>query len=62
VSHYSSTDVIHAGFKYYRAFSPHAEDNKESVAQEILTMAVLVLSGDIYPALGGLSWKNYINL
>lgn len=62
VSHYSSPGVIHAGFKYYRAFSPDAEDKKESVAQGILTMPVFVLSGDIYPALGGLSWKNYINL
>ncbi len=53
VSHYSSPGGMRAGFEYYRAFSQDAEDNKESAAMGKLTMPVLVLSGDIYPALGG---------
>jgi pimeloyl-ACP methyl ester carboxylesterase len=53
VSHYSSPGGMRAGFEYYRAFSQDAEDNKESAGQGKLTMPVLVLSGDIYPALGG---------
>jgi pimeloyl-ACP methyl ester carboxylesterase len=43
---------MRAGFEYYRAFSQDAEDNKESVAKGKITMPVLVLSGDIYPAFG----------
>jgi len=53
VSHYSSPDGMRAGFEYYRAFSQDAEDNKQSASKGKLTMPVLVLSGDIYPALGG---------
>ena len=37
----------------YRAFSQDAEDNKKSVAMGNLTMPVLVLSCDVYQALGG---------
>ena len=44
---------MRAGFEYYRGFSQDAEDNKESAAQGKLTMPVLVLSGDVYPSLGG---------
>jgi pimeloyl-ACP methyl ester carboxylesterase len=53
VSYYSSPGGMRAGFEYYRAFSQDAEDNKESAAKGKITMPVLVLSGDIYPALGG---------
>jgi pimeloyl-ACP methyl ester carboxylesterase len=53
VSYYSSPGGMRAGFEYYRAFSQDAEDNKESAAMGKLTIPVLVLSGDIYPALGG---------
>ena len=53
VSHYSAPGGMRAGFEYYRAFSQDAEDNKESAANGKLTIPVLVLSGDIYPALGG---------
>ena len=53
VSHYSSPGGMRAGFEYYRAFSQDAEDNKESAAMGKITIPVLVLSGDIYPALGG---------
>ena len=53
VSHYSTPGGMRAGFEYYRAFSQDAEDNKESAANGKLTIPVLVLSGDIYPALGG---------
>jgi pimeloyl-ACP methyl ester carboxylesterase len=53
VSHYSASGGMRAGFEYYRAFSHDAEDNKESAAKGKLTIPVLVLSGDIYPALGG---------
>ena len=52
VSHYSAPGGMRAGFEYYRAFSQDAEDNKESAANGKLTIPVLVLSGDIYPALG----------
>ena len=58
VSHYSAPGGMRAGFEYYRAFSQDAEDNKESAANGKLTIPVLVLSGDIYPALGGdLPWS-----
>jgi pimeloyl-ACP methyl ester carboxylesterase len=53
VSHYSAPGGMRAGFEYYRAFQQDAKDNKESAATAKLTMPVLVLSGDIYPALGG---------
>jgi pimeloyl-ACP methyl ester carboxylesterase len=53
VGHYSAPGGMRAGFEYYRAFSQDAEDNKESAANGKLTIPVLVLSGDIYPALGG---------
>jgi pimeloyl-ACP methyl ester carboxylesterase len=53
VSHYSAPGGMRAGFEYYRSFSQDAKDNKESAATAKLTIPVLVLSGDIYPALGG---------
>jgi pimeloyl-ACP methyl ester carboxylesterase len=53
VSHYSAPGGMRAGFEYYRAFPQDAKDNKELAATAKLTMPVLVLSGDIYPALGG---------
>jgi pimeloyl-ACP methyl ester carboxylesterase len=43
---------MRAGFEYFRAFPVDAEQNKESAKSKI-TMPVLVLGGDIYPALGG---------
>ena len=39
-------------FEHFRAFPMDAEQNKESAKSKI-TMPVLVLGGDIYPALGG---------
>jgi pimeloyl-ACP methyl ester carboxylesterase len=44
---------MRAGFEYYRSFPQDAKDNKELAATAKLTMPVLVLSGDIYPALLG---------
>ena len=51
-NHASSPDGLRAGFEYFRAFPQDAEQNKESAKSKI-TMPVLVLGGDIYPALGG---------
>ena len=51
-NHASSPDGMRAGFEYFRAFPQDAEQNKESAKSKI-TMPVLVLGGDIYPALGG---------
>ena len=51
-NHTSSPDGLRAGFEYFRAFPQDAEQNKESAKSKI-TMPVLVLGGDIYPALGG---------
>jgi pimeloyl-ACP methyl ester carboxylesterase len=50
--HASSPDGMRAQFEYYRAFPVNEEQNKET-AKNKLTMPVLVLGGDIYPALGG---------
>jgi pimeloyl-ACP methyl ester carboxylesterase len=44
---------MRAGFEYYGSFSQDAKDNKESATTAKLTMPVLILSGDVYPALGG---------
>ena len=52
VSKYSAPGAMRAGFEYYRAFPEDAEQNKESAKTKI-TMPVLVLGGDIYPAFGG---------
>jgi pimeloyl-ACP methyl ester carboxylesterase len=52
VSHYSAPGGMRAGFEYYRAFPIDAEQNKE-LSRTKLEMPVLVLGGDIYPALGG---------
>jgi pimeloyl-ACP methyl ester carboxylesterase len=43
---------MHGAFEHFRAFPVDAEQNKES-AKTRITMPVLVLSGDIYTALGG---------
>ena len=43
---------MHAGFEYYRAFPIDAEQNKV-LSETNLQMPVLVLGGDIYPALDG---------
>jgi pimeloyl-ACP methyl ester carboxylesterase len=51
-SYDSAPSGMHAGFEYFRAFPVDAEQNKESAKAKI-TMPVLVLGGDIYPALGG---------
>lgn len=39
-----------AGFEYYRSLPQDREDNKELAATAKLTMPVLVLAGEIYPA------------
>jgi hypothetical protein len=44
---------MRAGFEYYGSFSQDAKDNKESATTAKLTMPVLILSGDIYPDVGG---------
>ena len=44
---------MQAGLEYYRAFPQDAKDNIELAATAKLTMPLLVLSGDIYPALRG---------
>jgi pimeloyl-ACP methyl ester carboxylesterase len=51
-SHDSAPGGMRAGFEYFRAFPLDAEQNRESAKAKI-TMPVLVLGGDIYPALGG---------
>jgi pimeloyl-ACP methyl ester carboxylesterase len=51
-NHFSSPGGMRAAFEYFRAFPIDAEQNKES-AKDKITMPVLVLGGDIYPALGG---------
>jgi pimeloyl-ACP methyl ester carboxylesterase len=54
VSHYSAPGGMRAGFEYYRAFPIDAEENKELLtANGKITMPVLELGGDIYPAFGG---------
>jgi pimeloyl-ACP methyl ester carboxylesterase len=52
VRKYSAPGAMRAGFEYYRAFPVDAEQNRESAKNKITT-PVLVLGGDIYPALGG---------
>jgi pimeloyl-ACP methyl ester carboxylesterase len=51
-NHFSSPGGIRGAFEHFRAFPLDAEQNKESSTHKI-TMPVLVLGGDIYPALGG---------
>jgi pimeloyl-ACP methyl ester carboxylesterase len=51
-SHAVAPGGMRAQFEHFRAFPMDAEQNKES-AKSKLTMPVLVLGGDIYPALGG---------
>ena len=53
VSHYSAPGGMRAGFEYYRAFPQDAKDNIELAATAKLKMPLLVLAGDIIPALGG---------
>jgi pimeloyl-ACP methyl ester carboxylesterase len=52
VSHVSAPGGMRAAFEHFRAFPLDAEQNKES-SKDKITMPVLVLGGDIYPALGG---------
>ncbi len=52
VSHYSAPGGMRAGFEYYKALPQDAKEIME-LAKSKLTMPVLVLSGDIYPILGG---------
>jgi pimeloyl-ACP methyl ester carboxylesterase len=52
VSSYSAPGGMRAGFEYYRAFPVNAEQNKV-LSETKLQMPVLVIGGDIYPALGG---------
>jgi pimeloyl-ACP methyl ester carboxylesterase len=51
-SHVSAPGGMRAALEHFRAFPIDAEQNKESAKAKI-TMPVLVLGGDIYPALGG---------
>ena len=51
-SHVSAPGGMRAAFEHFRAFPIDAEQNKESAKAKI-TMPVLALGGDIYPALGG---------
>jgi pimeloyl-ACP methyl ester carboxylesterase len=51
-NHISAPGAMRAGFEYYRAFAVDAEQNRESAKTKITT-PVLVLGGDIYPAVGG---------
>jgi pimeloyl-ACP methyl ester carboxylesterase len=51
-NHFSAPGTAHGAFEHFRAFSADAEQNKESAKNKI-TMPVLALGGDIYPALGG---------
>jgi pimeloyl-ACP methyl ester carboxylesterase len=51
-SHVSAPGGMRAAFEHFSAFPIDAEQNKES-AKDKITMPVLVLGGDIYPALGG---------
>jgi pimeloyl-ACP methyl ester carboxylesterase len=50
-NHMAAPGAMRAGFEYYRAFHMGAEQNKESAKTKI-TMPVLVLAADVYPALG----------
>jgi pimeloyl-ACP methyl ester carboxylesterase len=50
--HAESPGGLRAAFEHFRAFPEDAEQNRES-AQNKITTPVLVLGGDIYPALGG---------
>ena len=52
VSHAVTPGGLRSQFEYFRAFPMDAEQNKESAKNKIM-MPVLVLGGDIYPALGG---------
>ena len=51
-SHVSAPGGMRAALEHFRAFPIDAEQNRESAKTKI-TMPVLVLGGDIYPALGG---------
>ena len=51
-SHVSAPGGMRGALEHFRAFPLDAEQNKES-AKVRITMPVLVLGGDIYPALGG---------
>jgi pimeloyl-ACP methyl ester carboxylesterase len=51
-SHAKGPGGMRGQFEHFRAFPMDAEQNKESAKNKI-TMPVLVLGGDIYPALGG---------
>jgi pimeloyl-ACP methyl ester carboxylesterase len=52
-SHVSAPGGMRGALEHFRAFPIDAEQNKESAAKGMITMPVLVLGGDIYPALGG---------
>ena len=51
-NHFSTRGTARSAFEYFRAFPVDAEQNKESAKTKI-TIPVLALGGDIYPALGG---------
>jgi pimeloyl-ACP methyl ester carboxylesterase len=51
-SHVSAPGGMRGALEHFRAFPIDAEQNKESAKTKI-TIPVLILGGDIYPALGG---------
>ena len=52
VSHYSAPGGMRAGFEYYRAFPQDAIENQNH-SKTKLTMPVLAVYGEYYPAFGG---------
>ncbi len=52
VSHAKAPGGLRSQFEHFRAFPTDAEQNKESAKNKV-SLPVLVLGGDIYPALGG---------
>jgi pimeloyl-ACP methyl ester carboxylesterase len=52
VSHYSAPGGMRAGFEYYRAFPQDAIEN-QNYSKTKLTMPVLAVYGEYYPAFGG---------
>jgi hypothetical protein len=58
VSHYSAPGAMRAGFEYYRAFPQDTIEN-ENYSKTKLTMPVLAVGGEYYPAFGGNVTINY---
>jgi pimeloyl-ACP methyl ester carboxylesterase len=58
VSHYSAPGGMRAGFEYYRAF-PQDEIENQNYSKTKLTMPVLAVGGEYYPAFGDNVTVNY---